>query len=488
MDLDNVKSGNGDKKPRIEDVASVYKFPEKKWVTVRLIGGVTPNAGYWVKVKTNKGKETKFYTACPSFDPATQERDSTKYDPWGELAASEGSKIKAGTMAKDEAKVQFAVGYFMNAIIRSQQKSKPSSLPKKTKSELKSGFKEKDSDTWTPVNLVKLGKSFIGKVKELKGLNTIESAKTGAVKAFPVNDPKFGRDIRVFYDSDKAPADQYQVQLGDKRTPLSEEELAYLIWDTSILTEQSFVEAAVRADFEGWASRNGVKVKAKSKPVDDEDDEDEEPAPKKGKKKPAAKDDDEDFDSDFDDEDEDEKPAPKSKAKSKPADDEDEDEDEDDFDDEDEEPAPKKSKSKPAAKKAKPADDKDDFDDEDSDDEDEDDFDDEDDEEPAPKSKSKAKPAAKKTKPSDDEDEDDFDDEDDEEPAPKKSKAKPAAKKSKPVDDEDEDFDADDEDDFDDEDDEEPAPKSKSKPKAKPAAKKKSKPSDDEDDFDDFDD
>ena len=480
MDLDDAKTSRGDsKQPDVGDLTEIYKFPEKKWVTIRLGSGLFSKSGYWVKTKKRDGSPGKFLVACLSYDPVAQERDSTIPDPWRDFAASEMAGMSREDMkdkaARQRLHIEYSQSWFMNAIIRSIQKQLPERMPKPTPAERKSGFKDKDSDSVTAYRVIRLGKSLLGKIQELKGLNTVE--KNGAVKAFSVNDPRYGRDLRVYYDSTKAPADQYQVQLGEKRTPLTEEEQSMLTWDLASAcamptdgmddNEKKKVYAAQQKNFDEWATKMGIKLKKARKDVDEDedfDDEEEDEAPKARKgKKPAPKKSRDDDDDDFDDEEEEE--APKSK-KRKPVED-----DEDDFDDDDEEEEAPKSKKKPAPKgKKPPVDEDDDFDDEDdSDSDDDDDFDD--DEEEAPKSKKKPAAKAKGKKPPVD---------DDDEEAPK-SKKKPAPKK-KVVEEDDDDFD---DDDFDDEEDE--APKSK-KPaaKAKPAAKKR-KPVEDEDD-DDFDD
>ena len=534
MDLDDAKtSTRKEREPSVSDLCTVYKFPERKWVSIRLTPGLFSTAGYWVKIKKKDGGMTKFYLSAPSYDPKAQELDSTKVDPWRDYAAYEKQALanidkndkKAFEEFRKGQQVQYTQAWFMEAVIRSKQKTLPDRMPKPTAEERKTGFKDKDSDSLTAFEVVRLGKSLLGKIQELKGLNTIER-KDGSVQAYAVNHPKFGRDIRVYYDSTKTPADQYQVQLGEKRTPLTEEEMAMLKWDLeAATTARQEDDDSIMENFNSWATRMGIKIAKKKtrKDVDEDEDFDEDEAPKK--KKPTRKqveEDLEDEDDDFDDEDdEDDEPPRKSKkapakksAKSKrPADDEDDEDDdfddEDDEDDDEDDEPPRKSKkavAKKSAKSKKPADD-----------EDEDDFDDEEDEdEDEPPRKSKKAPAkkapAKKKRPADDdedEDEDDFDDEDededdeDDEP-PRKSKKAPAKKsvKKKPADDEDdfddededEDDDFDDEDDEDDDEDDEPPRKSKKAPAKKAPAKKavakkavkKKRPADDEDD--DFDD
>ena len=471
IDLDDGKTGGrGERSEGVRDLVDVFKFPEKKWTTIRLDKGLFSTANYWITTKKKDGSKGKFPTPCPSYDPDAQERDSTKADPWRDCAAMLYANLsEKERKERDKQLIQFTQEWWMIGIVRAKQKQLPERMPKPTKAERASGFKDKDSDSLTAKYAIKLGRSLLGKIQELKGLNTVESKQTGAVKAFAVNDVKYGRDLRVYYDSSKAPADQYQVQLGEKRTPLTEEEQAMLSWDLATATAQPEIDEKLLAeDFKKWADKMGIKSTKKSKKVvdededfDDEDEEEDEPkskkskgdVPKKGKKsKKVVEEDDED-----EDEDEDEDDVPKSKKakagkKSKKDDDDDFDEDEDE--DEDDVPKSKKSKGKKAAP-AKSKKDEDDFDEDEDEDEDEDD---------APKkSKSKSKKVV---------DEDDFDDEDeDDEPVTKKGK------KSKKVVDEDEDEDFDDEDEED-----EPAPK-----KGKSKSTKKSKKDEDEDDFDDED-
>jgi hypothetical protein len=472
-DLDDVKSNNRDRRPRMSDMVSTYEFPANKWVTLRVLPGIHPEAMYWVKTKKRDGKMTKFPTPCPSFDPATQQRDSTKYDPWRDLQSKERELVQAKKLEKDATKVQFSVKYWMIAIDRAAQK-RMGNGPKPTRAELKSGFKDKDSDTLTAKTCINVSSMLAEKLKGLKELNLVESSKTGNTKMFAVNDLKFGRDVRVKYNPEAPPAAQYEVAMAEKRSPITEEEMDMLSWDLDTALAVEFNDKEVKADFESWASRNGVKLSKK-----------------------AAAQDEEDGDGDEDE-------------------DEDEDGEGDDFDDEDEAPKPKKKVAAKSSKKA-PAKKSDDFDDED--DEEDLDEDDDEEEEEAPKSKKKAPakskaPAKKSTKRSDDfddeddEDEDDLDEDDEEEEEAPKSKKKvvakkppankaPAKKSAKKSDDFDDEDDEDEDDDLDEEDDdedgfEEEAPKSKKKVPVKaakkapvtkaPAKKSKSKKSDDFDD------
>jgi hypothetical protein len=488
-DLGDVKTRSGGDKVRVSDKVTLYEFPPKKWMTFRIHGGTYSYSTYWVTGLNKDKKKIKFPVNSPSYDPTTQDYDSTKYDPWRDLSANEAD------LKPEERLVQISNQFYINAILRLAQKNEPRKRPPMTSTERKSGFKEKDSDSWTPNVALRLPGGAVEKIKKLSGLNTVESRKTGATKSYPVSHPKFGCDIRIYYDPDAAPASKYDVQLVDKKTPLTEEELAELTWDLSELATEA-TEQEVRRDFEGWAKRMGIKTSKKRKhdveeneeDLDedgfDEDDEDEDEAPK-SKKKVAAK-----------------KTSKKAPAKrSRKDEDEDEEDDEDDFEedeedeeDEDEDDEPKSRSKKKAPAKKKTRKDEDDFDedeDEDEEDEDEDEDDEEEDEDDTPKRRTKKAPAKKTSKSKkkvdddDDFDEDDEEDEDedneedededeDDEPRRRGAKKKVAAKKSsKRSRDEDEDEDEEDEDEDEDEDEADEDEEEDEPPKRRrPAAKK----------------
>lgn len=445
-DLDDVATG-GSKRDRITDRIPLYKFPEKKWVTLRLFGAIFTTGGYWVKSKNKEGKKITFYVPSPSYNSETQQREAKVYDPWRDFEATEEGNDRT---------IKFAKAGFMCAISRKAQKNAPAKSPKPTATERKTGFKEMDSDTYTPWVPVRFPFSVIGKLKELKGINTVEVK--GETKAFPVTHQKYGCDVKILYDSSKPPANQYEVQMGG-RTKISEEELEALKYDLTDLETADDKEETKR-NFERWAKANGIKTKKKAR--DDDDDEDEDLP-----------------DDDGDDEDEDEDDEPKSKKKSKikaktkgksksrdDEDDDDEDLDDIDLDDDedDDEPKSKSKKSKSKPKKSKSRDD---------DDEDEDLDDEEEEEEP----KSKSKKKSKKSKDDDLDDLDDLDDDDDEDEPKSKSKKKSKSR------------DEDEEEDLDDDEDEPKSKKKKVKGKAKTKSKKSRDDEDDEedDDLDDLD-
>ena len=397
--LDEVETRKGNRdNARIEELVEVFKWPDGQWVQLRLLDrGLTPISTHWIPIigkKTNK--PTNIPRLCVNVDPETgkPQDNGCPYCALGDFAK-----------ASDH--------YFMNAIIRELQEDEPQKKVKPTSSEKKTGYKDIDSRAWTPVRVVRMPGGLVDQFKAQKDLNKVKTKK--GKKAFAVNHEKYGRDYNVMYDSKVKGPQKYKISKED-RTPLTEEEMEYLVFDLDaapILKElglMSVKEAkrdadALPIDPDGADDKKDSKSKAKRLVSDEDEDEDDEGVDLGKKKKKKSRDEDED------DDDEDDRPAKKKKSKSRDDDDEDED------DEEDEKPS-KKSKAK--GKKSR-----------DDDDEDEDE-DDEEDEKPSKKSKSKKS----KSRDDDEEDEDDEDEDEDDRPS-KKSKSK--GKKSRDDDDDDDD-------------------------------------------------
>lgn len=451
-DLDAVAVRGSSNTFRMSDVVNMLEYPTKNgkpgWVTIRLFGPVYSDAFFWVKAK--QGSNKSFRAPCRCYDPDTHQCVPEKYDPWYDEYRRECDE----NIDRKDRLLQYSRYFYMQAIVRKLQDNMPAKN-RVTAQEKKSGFKDPDSDSYTPVVVVQLTPKILSAIQEMKEDNIVK-LKSGTRKAYHVTDEKFGRDIMIKKDMSPgvAPGDIYQVKLAvdSGRTPLTEEEKAYLTWDMNTIYAPEQSEEQVKRDFESWARRMGLTKRNVEEPEADEDDDDtddfeeERSTPKlkkKVSKKPEVEEDDfeeDDSDDDFEDEEDEapkKKPAKKSKKVVEEEDEDDLDEDsEDDFDDEDEEESTPKKKTS----KKKPVEDEDDFDDDDS----EDDFDDDEDEESTPKKK----PSKKKVV---EEEEDDFDDEDEEEeeepkPVKKSPKKKPVKKSKKVVEDDDDEFEDDDED------------------------------------------
>ncbi len=398
MRLGDAKPQTRGEHARLEDLVEVVKMANGKWVQLRIIpSDVLSYRQHWINILASKTKrEVRIPKLCLAHNPSTEELD--------------GECPYCGIDS------QTSTAYLVNVIVRQLQDDAPAKN-RVTKEERESGFKNMESDSWTPVRVLRLTAGLMKKVQELKGLNKVKG-KDG-VKTFDVDHQKFGMDINIKYDGNAKGPEKYQINTGE-RSPLTEEEMQYLKWQ---LDEELITQMGLESLSEAKKELGRMQIVG-AEEFDGDDDEDDLSSKKK---KPAGK-----------------KPAPSKKRP--PVDEDDEDDDEDFDDDEDDEPAPKKSSKKPAPSKKRPPEDEDDDDDFDDDDEDDDE-----DDEPAPKKSSK-KPAPKKRQPVDDDDEDDdddFDDDEDEddEPAPKKSSKKPApskkpsGKKRPPADEDDDDDD-----------------------------------------------
>lgn len=439
-DLSSVQTNKGGKSelvlPQVLLDLFDFKSVEGKWVTFRLFGDIMSFGNYWIAGVNKQGVKKRFPQACPSFNYLTGQRESGKYDPWWEVEQHE----RNGSEDNKSETVQFTRSFFINAIVRSEQDNEPAKI-RKTPEEAESGFKDKDSSSWTPVKVLRMPPSLLQKIQELKPLNSVKF-KNGSIKCFDVTHPIYGRDIQVKFDDSASPANKYSIQLGMKRTPLTEEEKEYLTYDLDALYYVP-KEEEVKRSFELWAKRSGYSKKVEDETEDNFDmdkseEEDEAPTPvKKPLKKPAKKivQEDEDGD-DFDEDDEDEEvdvPLKKGSKKIKKVVEE---------DDEEEEKTPVKKSAK--RKQEEDEEDIPDFDE----DEDEEDSEEEEDETPKKPVKKPVKKAPVK-KVVEEEDEDDFEDDDDsdqeeEEERPKKPVKKPTKKPAKKVADEEDDFDFDD--------------------------------------------
>lgn len=250
--FDDARDAGGDKPKRVSDVVTIYKIPEKKWTTVRFHPEIHCYATAWVKTKNKEGKPTKFPALLRSFDPITQEFDSTIKDPWYEFSQKE----RADEIDQKDRLIQVSKKFYGNMIVRKLQAQKPERTPKPEAEEIESGYKNKDSDTWTDWSAFALPPGLIRAIKELRDLNVVES-KNGSSTAYSVTDIKYGCDIKIYFDPDQTPSSQYKIQLGDQ-TPLTEEELGYLRWDTSDLENEPPSEQKAIKDFADWQRKMGL--------------------------------------------------------------------------------------------------------------------------------------------------------------------------------------------------------------------------------------
>lgn len=363
-----IPAGN-DKSPRLEDLFEVLAWPKKaKWVQIRLFGPIVSSAQHWFKFSNAEGKEVNFPKDCLRWDSEEHGFDISKPCPYCDLADKFGGKVvRAGKF------------FYSNAIVRDLQEDTPSKI-KMTPEEKKSGFKNMESDSWTPVRVVKIPISLARKLKSLAELN--KAKIDGQLQVVDLSDYEHGCDVQVKYDAKvENPTDMYQVQ-KDERTPITEDEEGYLVFNIEEPLPKEELASAKEEAKRIAKSLSDLESDEEEEDEEEEDEEEEAPrskksskaskTPEKKGKKPPVDDDEEEEEEEEEEEDEEEE----------------EEEDEDDEDEEEEEtPRSKKSSKKPAAKPSKkkpPVDD----DEEEEDDEDEEE---EDDEEETPRSKKSSK-------------------------------------------------------------------------------------------------
>lgn len=321
---------------RLDECYEAVKWIDKKWVEIRVL----PRAPLHVKqawIKIYGGKEKKEIN-IPRFiinhNPETGERIEGVTDPVAEYFFNKQEDKKNGP-------IRISDFWLFNVIDRAvQEEGPPRKAGKPTKEEKKTGYKDINSSTWTPVRVARFTMTMIGRMGELSEDNIRKDKKTGKKAQYDASDAKYGFDVKVKFKKDAPGTDKYSIDKVDGGAkPLTSEEQEYLVWklDAALLDACGRMnEKQAKEDFKRMELVGGEEV---------EDDDDEDDKPKKGKKSRSLDDDDDDKKSSkkskkkpFDD-DEDDKPK-KKKGKKAP------------FDDDDEDDEQKKSKkSKKSSKK-----------------------------------------------------------------------------------------------------------------------------------------
>lgn len=276
-DFGDVRTNTGnDKQPSIKDQVDQLKFPPDKFVTVRIISPVFMYAGYWVATKKKDGSPTRFYMPSPSYNPESQSFDSTVFDPFFEISKGEKG------VERDSRMIQIQKYGYCCAIIMHEEARRPERIPRPTEQELKTGFKEKDSDSWTPVKVLRLSSTMMEQIAGIAQTNIVTNRNTGEQKAMSIAHPQFGMTIRIKHSPKKPAASQYQILPGEKM-PLNDRQKKYLTWDLSDL-ERPESEDQIRESYDRWAEKMGL---ADAGEGDDGFDDDQNPG--RGQRRPVKK-------------------------------------------------------------------------------------------------------------------------------------------------------------------------------------------------------
>jgi hypothetical protein len=339
----SIQTNSRNDSARLDETVDIIKWIDKKWVPIRILP-IAPLQVRQVWIKIYGGKEKKEFNVpryAINFDPSNPEKPKKGVRcPYMELA----DKFKD----LKEKPVRASDFWLFNVIDRDmQEEGPPRKSPKPTKAEAKSGHKDINSDTWTPVKVARFTMTSIMRLNELSEDNIVKDKKTKAKKQYDATDETYGFDVKVKFKKDAPGTDKYSIDKVDGgSTPLTKEEKAYLTWN---LTEELLDATGRMSEKQAFEDVKRMEIVGGDEVEDDDDEDDDDGKAKKSKKKSRSLDDDDDDD----DDDKKSKKKKKNKAKELFKDDDDEDEDEDEDDEDDKKSKKSKKSDKKSSKSSK---------------------------------------------------------------------------------------------------------------------------------------
>lgn len=267
-------SVGGKQRLKIESLLDFADFSDGEYRTGRIYPVIFAMATHYYDIVGNDGKTFAVGKVCKRFDPETQEFDSTKKCWFCEFQ----NKMKHTDYFTGETKDQasISVRYFFNYLNRDKQENLPKKL-RETDEELESGFKDKTSNSITPLEVVSAPAGLIEKFKKLQRVGKKETK---------LDDPEKGRDISILFDkNEKVASNKWDAQKADEPgEPLSKKEKGYLLWDIksaiikmqeSTTLDEDKIEAekamAAAKDTKGKKSKDKSKEKGGKSKGEDED-------------------------------------------------------------------------------------------------------------------------------------------------------------------------------------------------------------------------
>lgn len=325
----SIQTNSRNDSARLDEVIDLIKWIDKKWVPIRILPKAPLQVRQaWIKIYAGKDKkEITIPRYVVNFDPENPEKPKKGVRcPYSELVTDKDGPVRVSDF------------WLFNVIDRDMQDEgapRKGKGAKPTKEEAKTGFKDINSDTWTPVKVARFTMTMIMRMNELSEDNIIKDKKTKKKSQYDATDENYGFDVKVKYKKDAPGTDKYSIDKVDGGcTPLTKEEKGYLVWDlteklldaTGRLTEKQALEDVKRMEIVGGNTADDddddddrKKSKKKSRSLDDDDDDDDDDKKKKKKSKDKKKSKElfkgKGKDDDEDDDDEDDKKSKKSKSK-----------------------------------------------------------------------------------------------------------------------------------------------------------------------------
>ena len=227
---------------RIDSLLDFADFSDGEWHQIRLWPGTFASATLWMDIKKKDGSFTQIPRTCLNFDIEKASFDTSKRCPYYEARDQLSCRGEQGA--------QLNVHYFCNILVRDLQNDEPRKT-KITSDEQESGFKNKNSKSWTPIRVARFPKTVIEKLLKLRELNRVN----GEIQE--LSDPENGRDIFVLFNrNSKNPANMWDTQLSpDGSSKLTKKEKDYLFYDIKTALETIQQQQTV-AEAEKWMERH----------------------------------------------------------------------------------------------------------------------------------------------------------------------------------------------------------------------------------------
>lgn len=322
----SIQTNSRNDSARLDEVIDLIKWIDKKWVPIRILPRAPLQVRQaWIKIYAGKDKkEITIPRYVVNFDPENPEKPKKGVRcPYSELVTDKDGPVRVSDF------------WLFNVIDRDMQDEgapRKGKGAKPTKEEAKTGFKDINSDTWTPVKVARFTMTMIMRMNELSEDNIIKDKKTKKKSQYDATDENYGFDVKVKFKKDAPGTDKYSIDKVDGGcTPLTKEEKGYLVWElteklldaTGRLTEKQALEDVKRMEIVGGNTADDdddddddrKKSKKKSRSLDDDDDDDKKKKKSKDKKKSKELFKDDDDDDDDDDDGDDDKKSKKSKSK-----------------------------------------------------------------------------------------------------------------------------------------------------------------------------
>ena len=227
---------------RIDSLLDFADFSDGEWHRVRLWPGTYALATMWLDVQKRDGNTVQIPRTILNFDTEKASFDTSKRCPYYEN--------RDYVTCRGEPGGQLNIHYYVNVLDRELQNNEPRKT-KITPDEQESGFKTKESKSWTPIRVARFPKTVIEKLLKLQELNRVKG------ETQELSDPNTGRDIYVLFNrNSKNPANMWDVQIDpDGPSKLSKKEKTYLIYDIDSALKTMQKQQTV-SDAEKWMTRH----------------------------------------------------------------------------------------------------------------------------------------------------------------------------------------------------------------------------------------